>query len=129
MSYYACKLCIWDQKLYGERFREAESWFTTPDELLSHLNRAHHSVRLTKELPCWPGVVADALGLAEGYLICYCSLEPKFGFSFTCYRCHATTTNLDDLRNLYCLSCGRRYTNYRLALGLEEPWQTNGNQL
>jgi hypothetical protein len=114
MSHYACKLCIWEKKLYGERFREAASWFHDPDELLSHF-RAEHSETFkdfSKEFPSWPGILEDAQACADGYLVCCRGVEPAEGFQFTCYRCDATTYNIADLKNLYCLACGHRFENY-----------------
>jgi cell filamentation protein len=116
---YACKLCIWDKKLYGESFRLPDSWFRTPDDLLAHIQAEHpQSNWLSKDKPSWPGVLEDAQACAEGYLVCYHAFEPDI-FSFTCYRCNATTINIEDLTNLYCLSCGHRFESYYTA----PPWR------
>lgn len=111
---YACKLCIWNQKLRGGRFREAKDWFQTEDEFFEHFKKEHDdiAVKLTKESAAWPGMLEDAQAGAEGYLICYHTFEPTPIFQFTCYRCDATSVHPDDLNSLYCLSCGRTYTNF-----------------
>lgn len=111
MPNYACKLCIWNNKLYGENFRDPDSWFQTPDELLAHLHNEHSEIWSTDK-PAWPGILQDAQAAAEGYLVCYRSVEPADGFQFTCYRCNATTFNLHDLKDLYCLSCGHKFPEY-----------------
>ena len=114
MPHYACKTCIWKKKLYGENFRETANWFKHPDELLSHLRAEHPDIAecVSTEYPSWPGILEDAQACAEGYLVCCRTAEPADGFEFTCYRCNATTYNIDDLKNLYCLACGHRFNNF-----------------
>lgn len=114
MPHFACKLCIWEKKLYGERFREVASWYSSQDELLAHF-RAEHPKSFSgirKESPAWPFYLEGAQACAAGYLICCRGAEPAEGYQFTCYRCNATTYNIADLENLYCLACGHRFKNY-----------------
>jgi hypothetical protein len=57
-------------------------------------------------------MLEDAQACAEGYLVCCRTAKPADAFEFTCYRCNATTYNIDDLINLYCLACGHRFNNF-----------------
>ena len=118
---YACKLCIWERKLYSENLRGPESWFHDQEDLLSHIHAEHSkaSGSVSKDKPSWPGILDDAQACAEGYLVCDHAFEPKPVFRFTCYRCNTTSIHMEDLKNLYCLSCGHRYDNYYTS----GPWR------
>jgi hypothetical protein len=124
---YACKLCVWDKKLVGDKFLSAEHWFQSPDDFADHMNQNHRSTTASdvQTRAGWPGMLEEAQAVAEGYQIGFRDVDAT-SLQFTCYRCDATTIHPKDIQNLRCLSCGRTYKNFYSSWPVQLPEPSQG---